>query len=156
MNTIIVPIDGSASERALPVAEMMAARFDAGLILVHIQERIVGGRGGLIPARLDEAERLAHIRELVARLEADGFDVELETHRSTLEHPASIIAAAAARHDADAIVLATRGHAPILGVLTSSVAQRLLHTAPCPVLVVTPDATPETFPWVGRDHRSAA
>jgi nucleotide-binding universal stress UspA family protein len=103
MNTIIVPIDGSASERALPVAEMMAARFDAGLVLVHVQARIVGGRGGLIPARLDEAQRLVHVRELVARLEADGFDVELETHRTTLEHPASIIAAAAARHDADAI-----------------------------------------------------
>jgi len=156
MHTIIVPIDGSGSERALPVAEKLAAHFDAGLVLVHVQERMVAGRGGRIPARLDEAERLAHVRELVTGLRADGFEAELETHRAILEHPADVIAAAARRHDADAIVLATRGHAPIVGVLASSVAQRLLHAAPCPVLVVTPGTAREPFRWAGDREQAAA
>ena len=42
------------------------------------------------------------------------------------------------------------------GVLASSVAQRLLHTAPCPVLVVTPGTTPEAFPGVDNDQKAAA
>ncbi|HEX5557227.1 MAG TPA: universal stress protein [Gaiellales bacterium] len=145
MHTIIVPIDGSGSERALPVARKLAAQFDARMVLVHVQERMVAGRGGRIPARLDEAERLARVRELVTRLHADGIDAEFEAPRSILEHPADVIARTASRHDADAIVLASRGHAPIVGVLASSVAQRLLHAAPCPVLVVTPGAARTAF-----------
>ena len=155
MHTIIVPIDGSGSERALPAAEKLAAQFDARLVLVHVQERMVAGRGGRIPTRLDEAERLAHAREVVTRLRAGGFDAELETHRALLQHPAEVIAAAARQHDADAIVLATRGHAPVVGVLASSVAQRLLHAAPCPVLVVTPGTTREAFRWVDKEPAAA-
>jgi nucleotide-binding universal stress UspA family protein len=156
MHTIIVPIDGSSSERALPAAEKLATQFDARLVLVHVQERMVAGRGGRIPARLDEADRLAHVRELVTRLRAEGFQTELETPRALLEHPADVIAAAARRHDADAIVLATRGHAPIVGVLAASVAQRLLHAAPCPVLVVTPGTARDMFRWPGRGEPAAA
>jgi nucleotide-binding universal stress UspA family protein len=156
VHTIIVPINGSGSERALPAAEKLAAQFDARLVLVHVQERMIAGRGGRIPAHVDEAERLAHAGELVAGLRADGFDAELEVHRALLEHPANVIAAAARRHDADAIVLATRGHAPMVGVLASSVAQRLLHAAPCPVLVVTPGTTRETFRWADHQEPAAA
>jgi nucleotide-binding universal stress UspA family protein len=155
MHTIIVPLDGSGSERALPVARKLAAQFDARLVLVHVQQRIVGGRGGPFPVHADEAERLSHARDLVAALHADWFDAELETHRTSLEHPASVIAAAARRHDADAIVLATRGHTPIVGVLASSVAQRLLRTAPCPVIVVTPGTSRETFRWANPKKAAA-
>lgn len=155
MRTIIVPIDGRGSEHALPAAQKLAAQFDARLVLVHVQERMVAGRGGRIPARLDEAERLAHARDVVTRLRAGGFDAELETHRTILEHPAETIAAAARQHHADAIVLATRGHAPIVGVLASSVAQRLLHAAPCAVLVVTPGTTREPSMWVDDEPAAA-
>jgi nucleotide-binding universal stress UspA family protein len=39
-------------------------------------------------------------------------------------------------HESDAIVVGTRGHTPIAGLLVGSVTQRLLHIAPCPVIVV--------------------
>jgi nucleotide-binding universal stress UspA family protein len=156
MNTLIVPIDGSGSERALLAAEKLATQFDARLVLVHVQQLIVGRRGGRLSAHVNEAGRLARVRELVARLRADGFDAELETHRTSLEHPANIIADAAKRHDADAIVLATRGHTPVIGLLASSVAQRLLHIAPCPVVAVTPGTTHETFRWATLKEPTAA
>jgi nucleotide-binding universal stress UspA family protein len=156
MNTLIVPIDGSGSERALLAAEKLATQFDARLVLVHVQQLIVGRRGGRLSAHVNEAGRLARVRELVARLRTDGFDAELETHRTSLEHPANIIADAAKRHDADAIVLATRGHTPVIGLLASSVAQRLLHIAPCPVVAVTPGTTHETFRWATLKEPTAA
>jgi nucleotide-binding universal stress UspA family protein len=39
-------------------------------------------------------------------------------------------------HESDAIVVGTRGHTPIAGLLVGSVTQRLLHIAPCPLIAV--------------------
>ena len=47
-----------------------------------------------------------------------------------------MIGAAAANEEADVIVTGSRGHTALAGVFLGSVAQRLLHVAPCPVLVV--------------------
>jgi nucleotide-binding universal stress UspA family protein len=57
-------------------------------------------------------------------------------HSTITGGPAPVIAEAAAREKADIIVTGTRGHTALAGVIVGSVAQRLLHVAPCPVLVV--------------------
>ncbi len=65
-----------------------------------------------------------------------GFDVSLEI---VLGHPgqsAHAVAEFAREHDADVIVVGTRGLGPVHGLLVGSVTHRLLHTAPCPVLAV--------------------
>jgi hypothetical protein len=36
----------------------------------------------------------------------------------------------------DVLVVGTRGHSTVAGLLLGSVAQRLLHIAPCPILVI--------------------
>ena len=52
--------------------------------------------------------------------------------------PAQGIADIAEEVEADVIVVGTRGHWAIGGLLVGSVTQRLLHVAPCPVLSVPP------------------
>jgi nucleotide-binding universal stress UspA family protein len=49
---------------------------------------------------------------------------------------AHAIAEAAEKDGADLIVVGTRGHSALGGLLRGSVTQRLLHLAPCPVLAV--------------------
>ena len=93
---------------------------------------------------------------MVAELRAEGFDADLETSTTTLGQPAKIIAESAKRHNAGAIVLASRDRAPVVAALTGSVTRSLLHTAPCPVLVVTPGTTHETFRSVRRLTPAAA
>jgi nucleotide-binding universal stress UspA family protein len=50
--------------------------------------------------------------------------------------PAHEIAELARDSGADLIVVGTRGHAALPGLLLGSVTQPLLHVSPCPVLAV--------------------
>jgi hypothetical protein len=51
------------------------------------------------------------------------------------------------------IVIGTRGHSSIGGLVLGSVTQRLLHVAPYPVLAVPPNAAPAA---IDADQREAA
>jgi nucleotide-binding universal stress UspA family protein len=57
---------------------------------------------------------------------------------STRGEVATKIADMAAENGADLIIVGTRGHSALGGVLLGGVTQRLLHVAPCPVLMVPP------------------
>lgn len=156
MDTVILALDGPGSERALPAAEELATQFLSRLVIVHVNQLVPGPRGGRFPLHADEDSRVARLHEIVADLRARGFEVDLELSSTSLAHPAAIIARAAERHQAGTIVIAGRHHGPLVGMLTSSVSQRLLAQAPCPVLTVTPDTTRETFRAVNRTTPAAA
>lgn len=145
METVIIALDGRESERALPAAQELAKQFMSRIVIVHVNQLVGGARGGRFPLHADESERLERLGEVVAELRAEGFDADLETSTTTLGQPAKIIADSAKRNNAGAIVLASRDRASVVAALTPSVTRSLLHTAPCPVLVVTPATTHETF-----------
>lgn len=156
MDTVIVALDGPESERALPAAEELATQFLSRIVVVHVNQLVPGARGGRFPLHADEDMRTARLHDVIADLRARGFEADLELSTSSLAHPAAIISRAAERHRAGTIVVAARHHSPIMGMLTSSVSQRLLAQAPCPVLIVTPDTTRETFRAVRRPTPAAA
>jgi nucleotide-binding universal stress UspA family protein len=156
METVIVALDGPESERALPTAQELATQFLARIVIVHVNQLIPGARGGRFPLHADEDERIARLHEVVADLRAQGFDADLELSTTSLGQPATIIARAAERHRAGRIVIAGRNRGPVLGALTASVSQRLLRSAPCPVLIVTPATTRQTFHAANRQQPAAA
>lgn len=135
---VVWATDGSASsDVALPVARMLASEGGGELIVVHCEELTFPGKGGgRVPVHANEDELMAKIERQVAELSGDGVPSTLRSSTVSLGGAAQVIAEAARDENADVIVVGTRGHTPLAGLLLGSVTQRLLHIAPCPVLAV--------------------
>jgi nucleotide-binding universal stress UspA family protein len=134
--TIIWATDGSeAAERALPAALDLTAQVNGILLVVHADERL-GGRASGVPVIADEEDVEAELAAKVKELVESGVDASFRVVRGTAKDPADLIADAAKEASADLIVVGTRGHGRVAGMLLGSITQRLLHVAPCPVLAV--------------------
>lgn len=81
-----------------------------------------------------------HLRDLHGRIEAAGIPYEVE-QRMRGEDAADELLRAAHAHDADLIVIGIRHRSPVGKLLLGSTAQRVLLTAPCPVLAVKPSGS---------------
>jgi nucleotide-binding universal stress UspA family protein len=135
--TIVLALDGSEdSRRAIPVAANLARQDGARVVVAHVEQDVAGKGGGPIPATEDEIQ--AEVRKQSEQLSAEGIETTVEMRTIVLGGPAGPISEIAREADADLIVVGTRGHSAAAGVLLGSVTQRLLHKAPCPVLVVPP------------------
>ncbi len=137
---ILAPVDFSAhSDHALDYAVGLAKRFGAKLHVMHAYhvpvpiatpDQIAIPRDFFSSIRDAAAKRL---KETSDKLAAEG--VTTETHLTEML-PTTAIVEAAGRLHADLIVMGTRGLTGLKHVLLGSVAERVLRTAPCPVLTV--------------------
>jgi nucleotide-binding universal stress UspA family protein len=135
--TVIWATDGSkTADDALTFAEELVEEEGGRLVVVHSNELYVGSRAAGLPVHADEDELQVKIKRQVSELREKGVDVTFKLVVGVSAHAAHMIADVAREVDADVIVAGTRGHGPIAGVLLGSVTQRLLHVAPCPILVV--------------------
>jgi nucleotide-binding universal stress UspA family protein len=135
--TIVLALDGSdGSRRAIPLAVELARRDDARIVIAHVEQDVAGKGGGPIAATEDEIQ--AEIRKQAEELSAQGIETSVEMRNLMLGGPAHAIAEIGEEANADLIVVGTRGHSSVAGVLLGSVTQRLLHTARCPVLAIPP------------------
>ena len=131
--TIVWATDGSeAAERALPLAKALAQGADRALVVVHAKELLQGER----PLHAGERELEAKIRRQVDEARAEGLDATFKLVTGAASGAAHMITDVAREVEADLIIVGTRGHTPVVELLLGSVTQRLLHIAPCPVLVV--------------------
>lgn len=138
---ILVPTDFSAtSDAALAHARRLAEQFGASLHLVHAFAEPYAATGadlyGIVP--LPVREDL--LRDAEARLEERLPRAEREKNGGTAEviHglPATAIVRHAANIGADLIVMGTHGRGGVAHLLLGSVAERVVRTAPCPVLTI--------------------
>jgi nucleotide-binding universal stress UspA family protein len=139
LRRILVPLDGSAlSRQALPLATELAMCARAELLLVRgiptLVEPYIGGGG--LPAGAQETLREQASRELsaVARsLHPYQVPVRIATAEGSA---AEVILKAAVQRQADLIVMATHGRSGISRWALGSVADKLLHAASTPLLLV--------------------
>jgi len=134
---IIAALDGSEhSLKALDYAGELARKHDSVLILLHAYHPTSDLRGGegfdqMVSKRKLAGEKI--ISEARHRIERAPFEVR----EDLLEGPAAeAIVSAAKVHNADLVVMGTRGMGSFKGLLFGSVSTKVTHYAPCPVLVV--------------------
>jgi nucleotide-binding universal stress UspA family protein len=141
---ILVTLDGSSlAESALPHAETMARQFGAALTLLQVVPSPVTLAVGyydhvsvevleaLRDTALEQAE--AYIERQVAALEEQGMTVSGQVVEG---EPVECILHFAEELSADLIVMATHGRSGLGRWVFGSVAERVLHGAQSPVLLV--------------------
>jgi nucleotide-binding universal stress UspA family protein len=145
MSTIVVAMDGSsASQRALDRAVDYAHSRSAEIILAH-------ARTHAIEPDMDET-----LADLAAKLRDQGLRVSTVVKVSLVGEEAEMIAEAAREAGAELIVIGSRGRTAFVGAVLGSVSQRILHEAPCPVLIVPEHEASSARPQVvGSEAREA-
>ena len=139
---LLVPIDFSEpSEAALDYARTVATQFGASLHLLHVTEdpyRAFYSAEVYVP----EVEGLREeiLNDSVTRLKgllrtSDLTDLHAMAE-AVIGTPASTITEYAAGRGIDLIVMGTHGRGGMSHLLLGSVAERVVRTAPCPVLTV--------------------
>ncbi len=139
---ILVPVDFSEpSLAALRYAADLARSLNATLDIVHVVEAVT--YAPMIGSAVD-LERLREAQERAARTRLDRIGTMLGK-RFGRKHMALKIGSAVsgildeAKHRrSDLIVMATQGRHGVGRLLLGSVAERVVRTAGCPVLIVPP------------------
>jgi nucleotide-binding universal stress UspA family protein len=132
---IVVAIDGSAeSSKTLPVAIEMAERFGSAVTVVHVREhaKYEGSDVDLGPDISPEEL----VRQAVARFDDRGIETHAEIRRVTPGDTPHQIVDVAVETKADLIVMGTRGMTEWRSMLLGGVANKVVHHAHCPVLLV--------------------
>jgi nucleotide-binding universal stress UspA family protein len=135
---ILVPTDLSAlANRAVQYAHGLAEKCQAELHVLHVvrdMDELAQGLGGVVDPAAGEND---HGRWLGELLGASGSVRRIEAVRLGSDVPETI-ARYARNNGANLIVVASHGRTGLRQLLFGSVAEQVLRTAPCPVLVVRP------------------
>ena len=138
---VLAPTDFSEfSLRAIEYAFAWAVKFRAKLLLLHVVELPAYSMqpyttADLIPALLEELEREATMQ--LAQLLPDPGAANIEVTRCVeVGVPYEKIIETAAHEQVDLIVMATHGRTGLSHFIMGSVAERVVHLAPCPVLTM--------------------
>jgi nucleotide-binding universal stress UspA family protein len=138
--TIVVPMDFSPpAERALALARQLAqAAGPAQLLLVNayavpleLEALAAYGSKQVFDELAGETDK--QLQALIARLQE--ADVSAESMGSP-GRPDDVIVGLARKRKADLIVMGTHGRTGLPHVLLGSVAERVIRSAPCPVITV--------------------
>jgi nucleotide-binding universal stress UspA family protein len=140
MQKPLVPIDGSAgSLRALAHAlAQLSSQAGAQVHLLNVQSPPVHPfPGKLVSPDLIEQELRRAGDALLDQAQAAAQSAGVACVRHVrIGHPGNEIAACAAEHGCDAIVMGTRGMGAVAGLLLGSVATKVVHVTPLPVTLV--------------------
>jgi nucleotide-binding universal stress UspA family protein len=146
MKRILIATDGSEpSKEAVEFGVELAVEHGANITFVHVidvDEYVIAGRlGGAVPVAhvepVDESETALNEAAEAARTAGVTFALE-RISAPTVDG----IIAAADQHEADLIVVGSRGRGAITTALLGSVSRALVRRAARPVLVVKTTRVP--------------
>lgn len=145
LNRILVPLDGSRlAEGALHPAVQLAGKGDGEVFLIRVPvplPLVIPDRGFVGPEMRwpDEAMEKGHeeaaeyLRAIREKYADEGVPVRAELIGGD---PASVIVGVAEQQNIDLIAMCTHGRSGVNRWILGSVTEKVLRSAPCPVLVV--------------------
>jgi nucleotide-binding universal stress UspA family protein len=141
LKKILVGTDFSApSQIALEYGRHLARTFNASLRVVHVVENLLTRYGveGYVnfPELQQQVEDAARSRLAEIVTDDDRATIDARSKVVASHSPARAIVEYARDEGIDLIVLGTHGRGAVSRVLLGSVAERVVRTAPCPVLTV--------------------
>jgi universal stress protein A len=142
---ILAPTDFSElSKQGLKSALELAQSFGARLVLMHVVEPPSYPVEGIVPSQLgatllDDLERQAshELAQMLAETQQSNVDV---ARRVVVGTPYRKIVEVAEEEKTDLIVMTTHGRTGFSHLVMGSVAEKIVRTAPCPVLTIRPTA----------------
>jgi nucleotide-binding universal stress UspA family protein len=141
-NVLVATDFGTASETALAYGRELARTFNATLHVLHAVDDVLG-RAMSAEGYAADVSEIQRAIERSARERLDAVvaaDDRRELHANvvlvTSVNPAQAIVTYAKEAAIDLIVLGTHGRGGMAHFFMGSVAERVVRTAPCPVLTV--------------------
>jgi nucleotide-binding universal stress UspA family protein len=144
LRRILVPVDFSKhSQQALRYGAAIADKFGAELYLLHVVQDVALFLPDLVtvaPPVLPPFEQLsAAVRDGLTRFLAENNLAGRAARMEVREGAPHIEIGEVAKDDnIDLIVMGTHGRGVLAHMLLGSVAEKVVRTAPCPVLTVRP------------------
>jgi nucleotide-binding universal stress UspA family protein len=143
LKRVLVPTDfGEAAGTALSYGRALASAFGATLDVLHVTQDMFASSLGVEmangPVVLDvqrEVDAFAR-KELEQLVGNAGGGPPTKTVILTSNGPAALIVQYAKNQQIDLIVMGTHGRKAVEHFLMGSVAEKVVRTAPCPVLTV--------------------
>jgi nucleotide-binding universal stress UspA family protein len=125
------------SRSVLPFAAELSATLDAELIVVHV----IDARFDSLPYAAVEAPTRNHLKsraEAVLKEWTQWLKAPQIESRVLHGIPDKVLAEFVRDHNIDLLIMATHGHGGLAHALLGSTTERVVRTAPCPVLAVRP------------------
>ena len=133
---LLVAVDHSEiSPRVIAAARDLALLSKGKVWVLHLLEKEVYAQMGDVPSESEQEARRA-VTEGVDALRQAGVDAEGEIRPTTFGHAAREILADAKEHDADVIIMGSRGRSDFAGTILGSTAHKVIHLTDRPVLVI--------------------
>jgi nucleotide-binding universal stress UspA family protein len=142
LKNILVATDfGEPAEAALTYGRELARTYNATLHVVHVVDDVYLRMGGdayvaVLPDLQRDAELAAQARLETLLVDNDPTPLPVKKVTVTSAAPAMAIVDYAKANNIDLIVTGTHGRRAVAHLLMGSVAERVVRTAPCPVLTV--------------------
>ena len=134
---ILVAVDHSeVSARALEAARGLASLSHGEVWVLHLREREVMAKTGMLTSAESSDEASAAVRDAVEQLTQAGIKAHAVVRDTVFGYAAKEIVSDAAGLGADVIVMGTRGRGDLAGLVLGSTAHKVMHLADRQVMVV--------------------
>jgi nucleotide-binding universal stress UspA family protein len=150
LRRILVPLDGSAlAEQALPIAQRLARSTGAQLLLLQVVQGLDADSKRMLFANEAEADAVIagwradaeeYIQKIAGELCMNGVAAEA---RTAVGAPEKVIDATIVDEDIGLVVMSTHGRTGLSRWYYGSVANKVLRSASCPLLLIRPESEVE-------------